>query len=82
MTGLRDLFGGSRSCIVRLSAETFDAVASDLDPEFTSQRGIEALFCAIPWLRRQPPYLSARSLTGQWASTWRRSAAANSGRTG
>ena len=43
VTGLRDLFGGSRSCIVRLSAETFDAVASDLDPEFTSQRGIEAL---------------------------------------
>ncbi|MER8825914.1 LuxR family transcriptional regulator [Mesorhizobium sp. M0938] len=43
VTGLRDLFGGSRSCIVRLSPETFDAVASDLDPEFNSQKGIEAL---------------------------------------
>ncbi|CAH2406318.1 LuxR family transcriptional regulator [Mesorhizobium ventifaucium] len=43
VTGLRDLFGGSRSCIVRLSPETFDAVASDLDPEFISQKGIEAV---------------------------------------
>ncbi|MDF3214500.1 MULTISPECIES: helix-turn-helix transcriptional regulator [Mesorhizobium] len=43
VTGLRDLFGGSRSCIVRISPHTFDAVASDFDPEFTSQKGIEAL---------------------------------------
>ncbi|MBZ9967808.1 helix-turn-helix transcriptional regulator [Mesorhizobium sp. BR1-1-2] len=43
ITGLRDLFGGSRSCIVRVSPETLDAVASDLDPEFNSQKGIEAM---------------------------------------
>ncbi|TPL83544.1 LuxR family transcriptional regulator [Mesorhizobium sp. B2-3-12] len=43
ITGMRDLFGGSRSCIVRVSPETLDAVASDLDPEFQSQNGIEAM---------------------------------------
>lgn len=43
VTGLRDLFGGSRSCIVRISPHTFDAVATDFDPEFTSPKGIEAL---------------------------------------
>ncbi|MBZ9774264.1 LuxR family transcriptional regulator [Mesorhizobium sp. CO1-1-8] len=43
VTGLRDLFGGSRSCIVRISPQTLDAVASDLDPELISQKGVEAL---------------------------------------
>ncbi|TPJ52333.1 helix-turn-helix transcriptional regulator [Mesorhizobium sp. B2-6-4] len=43
VTGLRDLFGGSRSCIVRVSLQTLDAVASDLDPELNSQKGIEAM---------------------------------------
>jgi len=43
ISGLRDLFGGTRSCIVRISPQTLDAVASDLDPELNSQKGIEAM---------------------------------------
>ncbi|WP_027162469.1 helix-turn-helix transcriptional regulator [Mesorhizobium sp. WSM1293] len=36
VTGLRDLFGGSRSCIVRLDPKTSNAVSTVYDPEFSS----------------------------------------------
>lgn len=63
VTGLRNLFGGSRSCIVRISPHTFDAVASDFDPEFTSQRASKPC-CAIRWRRHRPPCPSAWSVAG------------------
>jgi DNA-binding CsgD family transcriptional regulator/PAS domain-containing protein len=40
---LHDLFGGSRSCIVRVTPATLDAVASAPDPELNSQKGVEAM---------------------------------------
>ncbi|WP_245478774.1 PAS domain-containing protein, partial [Mesorhizobium sp. M7A.F.Ca.US.014.04.1.1] len=36
VTGLRDLLGGSRSCIVRLDPTTSNAVSTVYDPEFVS----------------------------------------------
>ncbi|MDF3214501.1 helix-turn-helix transcriptional regulator [Mesorhizobium sp. M7A.F.Ca.CA.001.09.2.1] len=43
INSMRDLFGGSRSCIVRMSPQTADVVATDHDPEFSSQQCFEAL---------------------------------------
>ncbi|RUX70909.1 helix-turn-helix transcriptional regulator [Mesorhizobium sp. M7A.F.Ca.US.006.04.2.1] len=42
IAGLRDLFGGSRSCIVRFGPEALGAIASNPDPELSSPMGIEA----------------------------------------
>ncbi|RUZ26880.1 hypothetical protein EN949_11405 [Mesorhizobium sp. M7A.F.Ca.US.007.01.2.1] len=43
VTSLRDLFGGSRACILHVSPRTAKAVASDLDPELSSQKAIDTL---------------------------------------
>lgn len=42
IAGLRDLFGGSRSCIIRFGSETLGSIASNPDPELNSPTGIEA----------------------------------------
>jgi DNA-binding CsgD family transcriptional regulator len=52
---LRDLFDGSRSCIIRFNQQTLEVVASDVDPELLSQEAIDAFL-------RDP-------LAGAWAAT-------------